>query len=288
VTKTPTKRLHEPPAASAGAGDQVAITAASPGRMVGYVILSLWRRDMMHLLRERSRWIGVIVQPLIFWALIGVGMGGALARFGGEGDYLAYFFPGIVAMIVLFTAVFATMSVIEDRQRGFLQQVMVLPSSRAAIVLGKTAGVTTMAVVQVSLTMAVAPLAGVDLLGVHWPMFFAALILGCAGLTSLNFSLAWVVNSTAGYHGVMAVVMLPLWVLSGAMFPAGEGWMGWAMRLNPMAYLVDGLRHAMAGGFSPDANSGAGFGLTVLAGTAAVFTALAVRTVARSTQNARV
>jgi ABC-2 type transport system permease protein len=224
----------------------------------------------------------------MFWALIGVGMGGALRRFGGEGDYLAYFFPGIVAMIVLFTAVFATMSVIEDRQRGFLQQVMVLPSSRAAIVLGKTAGVTTMAVVQVSLTMAVAPLADVNLLGVHWPLFFAVLVLGCAGLTSLNFCLAWVVNSTAGYHGVMAVVMLPLWVLSGAMFPAGEGWMAWAMRLNPMAYLVDGLRHAMAGGASADANFGVAHGLLVLTVTAVAFTALAVWTVARSTQKARV
>lgn len=252
------------------------------------VIAALWRRDMIHLMRERSRWVGVIVQPLIFWALIGVGMRGALARFGGDGDYLAYFFPGIVAMIVLFTAVFATMSVIEDRQRGFLQQVMVLPTSRAALVLGKTAGVTTMAVVQVLITMAVAPLADVSLMGVHWPLLLAVLVLGCAGLTALNFSLAWVVNSTAGYHGVMAVVMLPLWVLSGAMFPAGDGALGWAMRLNPMAYLVSGLRHAMAGGQGADADFGSLESLIILGVVTVACTGLAVFTVGRSAQQARI
>ena len=117
---------------------------------------ALWRRDMILLLRQRSRWIGVIVQPLIFWALIGSGMSGVFKMYGGDGDYLQYFFPGILAMVVLFTAVFATMSVIEDRQRGFLQQVMVGPGSRASLVVGKIAGVTTMALVQVLVTLAVA------------------------------------------------------------------------------------------------------------------------------------
>lgn len=251
------------------------------------VIATLWRRDMIHLVRERSRWIGVIVQPLIFWALIGTGMSGVFRLYGGEGNYLAYFFPGILAMVVLFTAVFATMSVIEDRQRGFLQQVLVVPAGRASLVIGKIAGVTTMAALQVTITAAVAPLAGISLLGVHWPLLFGALVLGCIALTALNFMLAWVVNSTAGYHGVMAIVMLPLWVLSGAMFPADAGWQRVAMALNPMAYMVDGMRHALEGGHSTVANFGALTCLAVLAGLCVVFVALAVRVVSRRTHGAK-
>jgi len=251
------------------------------------VIAALWRRDMLHLVRERSRWIGVIVQPLIFWALIGTGMSGVFRLYGGEGNYLAYFFPGILAMVVLFTAVFATMSVIEDRQRGFLQQVLVVPSGRASLVLGKIAGVTTMAAIQVAITTAVAPLAGIPLWGVNWPLLFGALVLGCVALTALNFMLAWVVNSTGGYHGVMAIVMLPLWVLSGAMFPAETTWQRVAMALNPMAYMVDGMRHALEGGRSEVANFAPLTCLAVLAALCILFVGLAVRVVNRRAHGAR-
>src|SRR5690606_15329200 len=112
------------------------------------------------------------------WLVIGSGMRSAFRIEGFEGvDYLDYFFPGILAMVVLFTAVFATMSVIEDRKSGFLQQVMVAPASRASLVIGKTAGVTTMALIQCAACMVVAPFAGVEMGTVDWLSLLGVLTL---------------------------------------------------------------------------------------------------------------
>ena len=127
------------------------MSASVPSRLAieTGVISALWRRDMIRLFRERTRWLGVILQPMMFWVLLGVGMGDTFKLEGATDlNYLTFFFPGIIVMIVLFTTVFATMAVIEDRQQGFLQQLLVGPSSRSAMVAGKTAGVTTVALLQ--------------------------------------------------------------------------------------------------------------------------------------------
>ncbi len=242
-------------------------------------VQALWRRDMTLLLRQRSRWMGIVLQPLLFWLMIGSGMSSVFAFEGRSGGYGTFFFPGILAMVVLFTAVFATMSVIEDRQRGFLQQVLVAPGSRAAMVSGKLLGVATMAVLQASICLLAAPLAGISLLGIHWPLLFAALLLGSISLAAINFALAWVIDSTQGYHAIIGVVMLPLWVLSGAMFPVSEGWVGYAMLLDPISYLVDGIRHALAGGHATGTTSSPAVALAVLAAISVAGIALAVRTV---------
>ena len=152
-------------------------------------------------------------------------------------------------MVILFTTVFATMAVIEDRTQGFLQQMAVAPASRASMVLGKVAGVTTVAMVQAALCLAIAPLAGFSLGAIAWPELIVALILGSMGLTSLSFCLAWLVTSTHAYHALMSVFLLPLWMVSGAMFPAPEsGVVRVIMDLNPMTYCVETLRHALHGG----------------------------------------
>ena len=120
------------------------------------VVAALWKRDMWRLWRERSRWVGVVLQPLIFWGILGTGFGDRVQMAGAQQDYLAFFFPGIAVMIVLFAALFATISVIEDRQSGFLQGVLVAPGSRAAMVLGKVLGVTSLAMIQVLLFLCIA------------------------------------------------------------------------------------------------------------------------------------
>lgn len=250
------------------------------------LVIALWQRDMIHLVREKSRWIGIIAQPLIFWALLGTGLGG-LGSPVEETSYLGWFFPGILAMVVLFTAVFATMSVIDDRQHGFLQQVMVVPSTRAALVVGKLAGVVTTAALQVLLCLPFAPLAGISLVAINPVVLALALILGCAAIASLNFVLAWLVDSTAAYHGIMAIFLLPAWVLSGAMFPVGEGapmWMQVLAAVNPMAYLVDALRHALGGGLAVGTHSSVTASLAVLAGLTLAGVSLAAWIVARRTQ----
>jgi ABC-2 type transport system permease protein len=243
------------------------------------VILALWQRDMMRLMRERTRWLGVILQPLLFWAVLGLGMGDVFAVKNAQGlDYLEFFFPGTLVMIVLFTTVFATMAVIEDRQQGFLQQVLVGPGSRAAMVAGKTLGVTTIAMIQALLCLLVAPLAGFDLLAFAWPSVILSLMLTSVGLTGLSFAMAWVLGSTHAYHSMMAVLLLPLWMISGAMFPPPGGGMDVVMALNPMTYMVDTLRHGLYGGVAPVSLTGPTLSLTIQASFAVLAFCLAVAT----------
>lgn len=212
------------------------------------VIHALWKRDLLRLMRERSRWIGVVAQPLMFWLMIGAGMADSFRMPGAEEvGYLQYFYPGILSMIVLFTAIFATISVVEDRLAGFLQGVMTAPGSRTAMVLGKVAGVVTMALVQSALFLALAPLAGYPLTQIHWPLLLAAIVVSCSGLTALGFMMAWILPSTAAYHAVMSVVLFPLWILSGAMFPPPSNWMGGLMQFNPMTHMVVGVQSALHG-----------------------------------------
>jgi ABC-2 type transport system permease protein len=208
-------------------------------------------RDVKRFFRQRSRVVGALAQPLLFWLLIGSGLGTSFRVPGAEGvGYLQYFFPGIVVLVVLFTSIFTTMSLIEDRHEGFLQAVLVGPSSRAAIVLGKTLGGVAIAGFQALCVLALAPLAGFPLAQVDWALAVPMLLATAVGLSALGFTLAWWIDSTQGYHAVMFVVLIPLWVLSGAMFPPSGAlpWMAAAMRLNPMAYCVSSLRRALAGG----------------------------------------
>ncbi len=209
------------------------------------VVTALWKRDMWRLWRERSRWVGVVLQPLIFWGILGTGFGDRVQMDGTQQDYLAFFFPGIAVMIVLFAALFATISVIEDRQSGFLQGVLVAPGSRAAMVLGKVLGVTSLAMIQVLLFLCFAPLAGYEFQAINWPGLIGVLVLSSMVLTAAGFVLAWLLNSTMAYHGIMSVLMIPLWVLSGAMFPAEGTWIEYVALFNPMSYSVSGARAAL-------------------------------------------
>src|SRR5436305_2477113 len=121
--------------------------------------LSLWQREIVRFYRMKSRVIGVIASPVLFWMVIGSGFGNSV-KAGRAPGYLAYFFPGAVVMIVLFTAIFTMMSVIEDRREGFLLSVLVSPASRSAIVLGKVLGGATLATAQGLVLLIFAPLIG--------------------------------------------------------------------------------------------------------------------------------
>ena len=210
------------------------------------VIATLWRRDMLRFAKERSRWLGVVAQPMLFWFIIGSGMSGHF-QMGGEGgdNYMSFFFPGVLVMVVLFTSLFATFSVIEDRDSGFLQAVLAAPASRAAMVLGKVSGVVTMVFIQATLFLALAPIAGYPFLSISWLGIVLAIFFGCAAITSLNIAIGWRMPSTQAFHAVMSVILLPAWVVSGAMFPAENGWLRWAAACNPLSYIVHATRLAM-------------------------------------------
>jgi ABC-type polysaccharide/polyol phosphate export permease len=182
-------------------------------------------------------------------------------------------------MLVLFSSIFATMSVIEDRHQGFLQGVLVAPGSRASVVLGKALASTTVALIQAALFVLLAPLAGFPLGRVAWAALTAALALTALGLAGLGFTIAWWLDSTQGYHVVMSLVLFPAWILSGAMFPP-EGLppaMRAILRFNPMSYSVAALRRALHGGTLPPGTGLPGVGSSA---ELAVVTALAFATLA--------
>jgi len=243
-------------------------------------IAVLVKRDLVRFFREKSRVVGALVQPLIFWLVIGSGMASTFVLPGARDlGYQQYFYPGIVVMVVLFTAIFTTMSVIEDRHSGFLQAVMVAPGSRASVVIGKSLGASAVALTQSAAFVLLAPIAGFSLGAIYWPTLCAALVLGSFGLCSLGFAVAWWLDSTAGYHVVMSLVLLPMWILSGAMFPApASGALSIIERFNPISYAVSAVRRALHGGVAPSgtgvAEASAGLELLVLV----VFCALALST----------
>ena len=268
--------------------------AATESRVPGGLALQwatvrvLLARDVVRFFRQPSRIIGALAQPILFWFVIGAGFSGSFRVEGAQGlDYQRFSYPGVVTMVVLFSAIFATISVIEDRREGFLQSVLAGPGSRLAVVLGKALGSSTIALLQASLFLLFAPLAGVKAATLDVPLLLTVMVLSALGLTAMGIALAWWVRSTAGYHAVMSIVLLPMWVLSGALFPLkGAGpVLAWVMRLNPMRFSVEGVRRALYGAEASlavgTASSGAGLEVPVLLAFSAVFLGLAAFSISR-------
>jgi len=215
--------------------------------------LVLARRDLVRFFRQPSRLVGALGQPVIFWLVIGGGFAGTFRIPGSDVPYLAYFYPGVVLMVVLFASIFTTASVIEDRHRGFLQSVQAAPGSRAALVVGKSLGSASVALTQAGLFLVLAPAAGFAWTSIDWPVLVAALAFAAIGLAAIGFAVAWGLDHVQGYHAIQMTVLVPLWVLSGAMFPAPQGHpvLAAALRANPLAHAVSAVRRALAGASAP-------------------------------------
>src|SRR3974390_1942815 len=182
--------------------------------------ISLWWREIIRFYRQRSRVVGVIASPLLFWIVIGSGFGTSFRSSGAGGQhYLDYFFPGALIMIVLFTAIFTMMTVIEDRKEGFLLSVLVAPVSRSVIVLGKVVGGATLATLQGLIFLIFAPFLGIQFTLVSFVLTVVVIFLVAFSLTALGFIIAWPMDSTGGFHAVINLFLIPLWLLSGSMFP---------------------------------------------------------------------
>jgi ABC-2 type transport system permease protein len=219
-----------------------------PTKLLWTPVRALWWRDVIRFLRQRNRIIGALATPLVFWLLVGSGFGPSFQNRGtGNPTYLIYFFPGIILLIMLFTAIFSTISVIEDRREGFLQGALVAPLSPAAIPLGKFLGGTTLAVLQALFFCLLAPLAGIHIGGIQLLLLLPALILAGFSMTGLGFLVAWPMDSTQGFHAIMNIFLMPLWMMSGALFPMppGSGWLYWVGQLNPVSYCVSSIREAL-------------------------------------------
>src|SRR5271169_1069592 len=226
-------------------------TTAFPGitapRSAGVLLpsVALWWREIVRFYRQRSRVVGVVASPLLFWLVIGSGFGTSF-RSGGAGGqhYLDYFFPGALIMIVLFTAIFTMMSVIEDRKEGFLLSVLVAPVSRSVIVLGKVLGGATLATLQGLIFLVFAPALGIHFTLVSFGLTVLVIFLVAFSLTALGFIIAWPMDSTGGFHAVINLFLIPLWLLSGSLFPLSGAsmWIRVLMQINPLTYGTDALR----------------------------------------------
>jgi ABC-2 type transport system permease protein len=217
-------------------------------------ILSLTWREWVRFIRQPNRVIGAVGQPILFWLLFGAGLGPSfrLPNVAESVNYGEYYFVGSVVLILLFTAIFTTISIIEDRREGFLQAVLTAPSPRWAMVLGKLLGGTLIAVAQAGLFLLLGYFSGLQFTLIGVVAAFPLLLLLGLGLTALGFVLAWQLDSTQGFHAIMSIVLLPMWLLSGSFFPAADNWVGWLVRLNPLTYGVAALRRILYWGATDD------------------------------------
>jgi len=247
---------------------------------------ALTAREILKFVRDRSRVLGALAQPLALWLLLGLGFQNTFQppQGGVEGSYVAFLFPGILALVLLFTAIFSTISIVEERTSGFLQAVLIAPTPRTALVFGTTLGGTLLATVQAVLFLGAVPFMA---LAPGWGgvgMIVAICFLTGLGFTALGFAIAWQMDTTRGFHAVMNLFLLPLWFLSGAMFPVGGAApvvqaLVWA---NPVSYAVSGLRHGLQGfAETPAALAGPTVCLVVTGGFALLMMGAAVWQVRR-------
>lgn len=205
---------------------------------------SLARREIVRFLRQRSRVASALGSPIIFWALIGLGLGRSFAPPGSTHTvgYLEYFFPGTLVLILLFSSVFSNISLIEDRREGFLQGVLVSPASRTSIVLGKILGGTFLAWAQgmVFCLYLLTPWSDISVSAGGFVALAVVLFVVSFAMAGMGFLIAWPMDSTHGFHAIMNLVLIPMWLLSGALFPASGApiWLQWVIKLNPVTYCV--------------------------------------------------
>ncbi len=211
-------------------------------------IYTIWLREMKRFVRARSRLITSFVQPIVWLAFIGVGFGSSVAMGGGT-DYLSFLAPGIIGMIILFTSIFSGVSVIWDRQFGFLKEILVAPVSRSSIVIGKTVGGATVAIINAFIMIAIAAAVGIITLSLGIVVSIIFIILTSFCFVSVGLIIASNMKSMEGFQAIMAFLIMPIFFLSGALFPLDKtpGWMQTVSMFNPLRYGVDGLRDSILG-----------------------------------------
>jgi ABC-2 type transport system permease protein len=213
-----------------------------------YPIYILWLRQLKRYFRSKSRIVGSLGQPILFLVALGFGLSSTFAAAGG-GNYIQFLSPGIIAMSILFTAIFSGIEIIWDRQFGFLKETLVAPVSRFSIMLGRTLGGATVASFQGILVMVLATIVGFrfGLAPILPALVFMILI--ALTFTALGTAIASLLEDMQGFQLIMNFVVMPVFFLSGALFPLDNApaALQWIAVFNPLAYGVDGLRHIFLG-----------------------------------------
>lgn len=215
-------------------------------------IAMVWRREMTRLVRSRTRIITGLAQPVLFLFVLGVGLGPIIGDrgLGAAGvTYQEFLFPGVLVMSVLFTAMFSAISIVWDREFGFLREMLVAPVSRASLVLGKAVGGGSQAVAQGIILMIAAPLVGVDLGLVEAVKMLGLLMLLAFSIVAFGIVVSSRMQRIESFQVVMGLVVNPMLFLSGALFPLRDlpTWLNTATRFNPISYGVDPVRRVLLG-----------------------------------------
>ena len=211
-------------------------------RTIGMV----WERELIRFVRTRTRILSSFVQPILFLFVLGYGMTTLVGTTAGF-TFKKFVFPGVVAMSVVMTAIFSAISIVWDREFGFLREMVVAPVSRSSLVIGKTLGGSSIATVQGTIMLVLAPLIGVHLTAVLVGQVIGLELLMAVGLTSFGVFVASRIQRIEAFQVVMQLLLLPMLFLSGAMFPLKglPTWLAVLTRLNPVTYAVDPLRRVV-------------------------------------------
>jgi ABC-2 type transport system permease protein len=206
----------------------------------------VFEREIIRFFRARARILSSFVQPILFLFVLGYGMGSLVGATAGF-DFKKFLFPGIVAMTVLSTAIFSAISIVWDREFGFLREMLVAPVSRTALVSGKTLGGASIATVQGTIMLALAPLIGVRLTPLVVGDVIGIELLMAVALTAFGVFVASHIRQMEGFSVVMQLLLFPMLFLSGALFPLSSlpGWLTVLTRLNPLTYAVAPLREVV-------------------------------------------
>jgi ABC-2 type transport system permease protein len=204
----------------------------------------VWQRELIRFSRDRARILSSLAQPLLFLFVLGGGLSSLVKDRSGGVDFTTFLFPGVLATSVLFTAVFSGISLVWDREFGFLREMMVAPISTASIILGKCLGGATVATVQSLLIVALAGTVGVPYDPVMILELLGLLFLMAFMITALGIGLAARVKQIQSAMPMVQLVITPLMFLSGSLFPLGNlpGWLTVVTRLNPLTYAVHPMR----------------------------------------------
>ncbi|HZD60412.1 MAG TPA: ABC transporter permease [Anaerolineae bacterium] len=213
-------------------------------------IYTLWLRDVTRFVRDKPRIISSSVQPLLWLFVLGLGLSTAFVRGGGGSDYLRFIYPGIISMSILFTSIFSGVSIIWDREFGFLKEVLVAPIPRWSVAVGRALGGSTVAVMQGTIILLFAPVVGLKFTALQLIFAFLIMFMIAFSMTSFGILIAARMHTHEGFQVVVNFVLLPMFFLSGAMFPTQKGlpaWMHALVDIDPLSYGVDALRQVLVG-----------------------------------------
>ncbi|HEV3312055.1 MAG TPA: ABC transporter permease [Chloroflexota bacterium] len=230
------------------------------------VVYIIWYRDIVRYTRDRPRLLASFAQPVLYLAIFGVGLSsslgsgfsrGSAGQSGASISYIQFMYPGVVAMSVLFIAVFSAMSVVWDREFGFLREILIAPVGRSWVALGKALGGATQAMLQGVIMLVLAPFVGVKLSVLSVIEVIPLLFVLAFGLTTLGVALATRLKSMQGFQVVMNFLLMPMFFLSGALFPLNRlpTWLNILTRFDPVAYGVAPIRAVVLGGSGLPATS---------------------------------